>query len=162
MQIWEMDMCVEKAKRALIVFLSLEGKAREAVLELDVAALNSEEGIEKVYEKLDTLFLKDINQSTFLANKTVEGYQRQPDISIEDFLINFGQHVDKYKEFTTLLPEPVLAFRALKRANFTSENERLVKATVSELTLSFMPGQLRKIMQTLCLPTLHPSWWRMK
>ena len=30
-QIWEMATCVEKVKRALIVFISLEGKAREAV-----------------------------------------------------------------------------------------------------------------------------------
>ena len=49
-------MRVEKAKRAPIVFLSFEGKAREAVLELDIAALNSEDGMEKVYEKLDSLF----------------------------------------------------------------------------------------------------------
>ena len=51
-----MATCVEKAKRTPIVFLSLEGKAREAVLELDIVALNSKDGMEKVYEKLDTLF----------------------------------------------------------------------------------------------------------
>ena len=43
MQIWEMATCVEKAKQALIVFLSLEGKPRETVLELDIAALNSKD-----------------------------------------------------------------------------------------------------------------------
>ena len=41
MRIWEIAMCVEKAKRAPIEFLSVEGKAREAVLELDITALNS-------------------------------------------------------------------------------------------------------------------------
>ena len=76
MQIWEIAMYVKKAKQALIVFLSLQGKAREAVLELDNVALNSEDGIEKVYEKLDTLFLGDINQSAFLAYKTFKRYQR--------------------------------------------------------------------------------------
>ena len=67
MQIWEMARCVKKAKWALIMFLSLEGRAREAVLDLDVVTLNSKDGMEKVYEKLDTLFLEDINQSAFLA-----------------------------------------------------------------------------------------------
>ena len=57
-----------------------------------------EDGMEKVYEKLDTLFLEDINQLVFLAYETFEGYQRQPDTSIEDFLINFGQHVAKLKD----------------------------------------------------------------
>ena len=68
--------------------------------------------MEKVYEKLDTLFLEDINQSAFLANETFEGYWRQPDTSIEDFLIKFSRHVAKLKDLNILLLEPVLAFRA--------------------------------------------------
>ena len=52
---------LDKAKRALMLFLSLKGKAREAVLELDTAVLNSEDGMKKLSEKLDTLFLEDIN-----------------------------------------------------------------------------------------------------
>ena len=89
MQIWEMATCVKKAKQALILFLSQEGKAREAVLKLDIVALNSDDGMEKVYEKLDTLFLED-KLVCFLAYETFEGYQRQPDTSIKDFLINFS------------------------------------------------------------------------
>ena len=124
-----MATCIEKVKCAPIVILSLEEKAREAVLELVIAALNSEDGMEKVYEKLDTLFLEDINQPTFLVNETFEGYQWQPDTSIKDFFINFGQHVAKLKDFNILLPEPVLAFRTLKSANLTPKNEKLVSAS---------------------------------
>ena len=51
MEIWEMATCVKMPKRAPIVFLSLEGKAREAVFKLDIVALNSKDGMEKVYEK---------------------------------------------------------------------------------------------------------------
>ena len=65
MQIWELATSRDKTKRALIVFLSLEGEAREAILELDTAVLNSEDGMKNLYEKLDTLFLEDINQSAF-------------------------------------------------------------------------------------------------
>ena len=39
MQIWELATSLDKTKRAPIVFLSLEGKAREAILELDTAVL---------------------------------------------------------------------------------------------------------------------------
>ena len=87
-----------------------------------------------------------MNKSTFLAYDTFEGYRRQLDTLIEDFLINFGRHVTKLKDFNILLPEPVLAFRALKSANLTPENERLVKGTIGELTLSSMSGQLWNIM----------------
>ena len=146
MKIWELVTSLDKSKRALMVFLSLEGIAREAVLELDTAVLNSEDGIKKLYEKLDTLFLEDVNQSAFRAYETFENYQRPPGTSSEDFLIKFGRLVAKLKDFNILLPEPVLAFRALKRANITKDNKKLVKATVSELTLPSMSEQLRKIM----------------
>ena len=61
-------------------------------------------------------------------------------------MIEFGRLVAKLKDFNILLPEPVLAFRALKSANIPLDNEKLVKATVSELTLSSMSKQLQKIM----------------
>ena len=142
MQIWELATSLDKTKRALIVFLSLKGKAREAVLELDTEVLNSEDGMKNLYEKLDTLFLEDINQSAFQVYKRFESYRRPPGTSLEDFLIDFGRHVAKLKDFNILLAEPVLAFRALKSANLTSDNEKLV----GELTLSSLSGQLRKIM----------------
>ena len=41
MKIWELVTSLDKSKRALMVFLPLEGTAREAVLELDTAVLNS-------------------------------------------------------------------------------------------------------------------------
>ena len=72
MQMWGLATSLDKTKRALIVFLSMEGKAREAVLELDTAVLNSEDGMKNLYEKLDTLFLEDIKQSAFQAYETSE------------------------------------------------------------------------------------------
>ena len=107
MKIWELVTSLDKAKRAFMVFLSLEGKAREAVLELDTAVLNSEDGMKKLYEKLDTLFLEDINQSAFQAYETFENFRRLPGTSLEDFLIEFGRHVAKLKDFNILLPEPI-------------------------------------------------------
>ena len=94
MKIWELVTSLDKAKRSLMVFLSLEGTAREAVLELDTAVLNSEDGMKKLYEKLDTLFLEDVNQSAFRAYKTFENYQRPP------FLIEFGRLFTKLKTLT--------------------------------------------------------------
>ena len=146
MKICELETSLDKTKRALMVFLSLEGTAREAVLELDTAVPNSEDGTKKLYEKLDTLFLEDINQSAFRAYETFKNFRGPPGVSLEDFLLEFGRLIAKLKDFNILLPEPVLAFRALKSTNITPDNEKLVKASVSELTLSSMLEQLRKIM----------------
>ena len=46
MQVWELATTLENHRRA-----------REAVLELDTATLNADEGMEKLYQKLDTLLL---------------------------------------------------------------------------------------------------------
>ena len=72
MKIWELVTSLDKTKRALMVFLSLEGTAREAVLELDTAVFNSEDGMKKLYEKQDILFLEDVNQSAFRAYEIFE------------------------------------------------------------------------------------------
>ena len=45
--------------------LSLTGQARTAILEMDISLLNAEDGMDKLVEKLDTLFLEDKNQSAF-------------------------------------------------------------------------------------------------
>ena len=102
MKIQELITSLDKSKRALMVFLSLEGIEREAVVELNTAVLNSVDGMKKLYEKLDTLFLEDINQSAFWAYETFENYQRPPGTSLEDFLIEFGRLVAKWKYFNTV------------------------------------------------------------
>ena len=55
---------------------------------------------------------------------------------------------DQLGVYNIKLPEPVLAYRALKSANLTNDNEKLVKATVTELTLKAMSAQLKKVMGT--------------
>ena len=144
MQVWELATILENHRWAPVVLLSLVGKAREAVLELDIATLNADDGMEKLYQKLDTLFLGDTSQSAFMAYKSFEKYQRQNDTSIEDFLINFDRHMAKLKEHNISLPGPVLAYRALKSANLSSQDKRLIIATVGKLTLCDMSKQLKK------------------
>ena len=67
MQVWELATTLENCRRAPIVLLSKVGKAREAVLELGIATLNTNDGMEKLYQNLDTLFLEDANQAAFMA-----------------------------------------------------------------------------------------------
>ena len=148
MLLWEMATSIEKKKRAPTVFLTLEGKAREAVLEMDLPTLNEDNGMTLMYEKLDTLFKEDTNQSAFIAYETFERYQRPSDMSVCDYLIEFDRLTAKLTDHSIKLPEPVLAYRALKSANLTQENERLIKATVSELTVKAMAQQLKKVMRS--------------
>ena len=55
-KIWQKFTSVEKEKQALAIFLSMQGKARELLLELKIDELNQANGVDKVLEKLDTLY----------------------------------------------------------------------------------------------------------
>ena len=56
---------LRKKKGAPTVFLSLSGKAREIVLEMDADDLNREDGMKILYDKLDALFEIDSTQQPF-------------------------------------------------------------------------------------------------
>ena len=112
---------------------------------MDISLLNAEDGMDKLVEKLDTLFLEDKNQSVFICYENFENYHRECNTSINDYLIQFDRHVAKLREFQITLPEPVLAYRALKSANLSPENERLIRVTINNLTLYDMAQQLKKI-----------------
>ena len=125
----------ETQKSTFSFFLTLTEKAREAVLEINATDLNKDDGMEKLYTKLDSLFQEDSNQAALSAYDTFDRYLRPKDMSVKDFLITFEQMTTKLKEDHKItLPEPVLAYRALRSANLCEENERLIRATVSDLT----------------------------
>ena len=57
----EMFTDIAKKKRGPAVYLSLRGRARDAVREIPFAELGTDDGMKKIMDKLDTLFLKDLS-----------------------------------------------------------------------------------------------------
>ena len=82
-------MNIPPARRASAVFLSLRGQARATILEMDIALLHFDEGIDKLIEKLDTVFLEDKNLSVFYCYENFESYHCEPYVSINNYLIEF-------------------------------------------------------------------------
>ena len=76
LQIWELFTEIPAEKRGPAVFLTLEGKAREAVLELEIAKLAGKDGIKNVIEKLDILFKRDQDQTEYEAYEQFEIFKR--------------------------------------------------------------------------------------
>ena len=146
MVLWEMATNVEKKKMAPTVFLTLTGKAREAVLEMEAATLNENDGLEKLFTKLDDLFKEDKTQAALICYDKFERYSRPSEMSITDYLVEFERMIEQLKIYEISLPGPVLAYRALRSANISEEYEKIVKATVGELTFKGMSTQLKKVM----------------
>ena len=144
-EIWKHFTDVPEAKQASAIFLTLEGKAREAVLELDVAILASDNGVKHLTDRLDKLYSKDKAQLAYEAYDSFERFKREDAMSMTDFINEFERLHNKAKAYDCQVSDTVLAYRVLKSANLSREHEQLARATIGELSYSNMTTQLKKI-----------------
>lgn len=145
LEIWQLYTSVPEEKQGPAIFLSLDGKAREAVLELDVADLKGKEGVKNIIKKLDTLYKKDKIQVAYDAYDAFERFQRSSDMLMKDFIIEFERLLSKTKSYGTTMSEDILAYRLLKSANLSAREQQLTRATIQDLTYDSMKLQLMKI-----------------
>ena len=57
-QIWEAFTSLPEEKRAPAIFMTLTGEAKEAILNMDIALLTSENGVKNLTNELDKMYLK--------------------------------------------------------------------------------------------------------
>ena len=144
-EIWQAFTTLTASKQGPAIFLTLEGRAREAVLELEVKAISAETGVKAITDKLDSLYLKDKVQSAYEAYDSFEKFKRPEDMSISQYLNEFERLMVKTKSYGTSMSSDILAYRLLKSANLSETHEQLARATISELKYENMKTQLRKI-----------------
>ena len=70
-------------------------------------------------------------------------------MNMKEFLNNFGHLYNTLKVYQLKLPDGVLAYRVLKSANLSEENEKLAGATITTLTYKSMTEQLKKIFDDM-------------
>ena len=144
-EIWQTFTDLDPKKQGAAIFLTLEGQAREAVLELEVAKISATDGVKQIINKLDSLFLKDKTQSAFEAYDCFEKFRRPAEMSMSDYINEFERLKSKIESYKMSLSTDVMAYRLLKSANLSETHEQLAKATIPELTYDAMKTQLRKI-----------------
>ena len=79
-----MKVCTAK-EEGPVVFRTLTGTAKTAVLDLTVDEIGSETGLDKILAKLDIVYLADKNQRIFSALDVFEKYRRPPQHDNEQF-----------------------------------------------------------------------------
>ena len=107
MGFWQVATNLALKKQVPTVFLTLTGKAREAVLEMEIAELNADDGMQKLFDKLDSLFEKDKDQAALDAYEKFEQYSRPESLTMLEYKVEFDRMVEKLKKFKIDLPEPV-------------------------------------------------------
>ena len=145
LKLWSICSKVDKKEQGPAVALTLDGRAKAAVLEMEITDLNADDGLAKLITKLDGLFLKDENQRIYVAYEEFETYSRPADMSIDNFISDFERLYNKIKAYKIELPDPVLAYRVLKSANLSQTKVELVRATLTAMTYKEMLMQLRKL-----------------
>ena len=157
LSIWVKFTDLEK-KQGPAVFLSLEGEAQEAVLELDEALITTDDGVKHITKRLDGLFKKDEQLKKYEALEAFESYKRSSSTSMQEFLNEFTRRYNKTKSHGTTMSEDILAYRLLKSANLSEQHEQLAKATANDLKFDVMKDQLKKIFGDLsCIPPTSSS-----
>ena len=144
-KIWQLFTDLEKKKQSPALYLTLTGRARmrECVLELTPEVIGGDDGVKKIIEKLDKLFMKDQNTRAHLAFKEFYDYCRPAGVSITDFIVRFEYLYLKLKQFDMKLPEGVQSFFLLNAANISEDNEKL--ARVGEITYENIKAKRQKI-----------------
>ena len=147
-EIWQIVTDVEKSKQGAMIYLSLEGKARQCCKSIEVDKLKGENGVMELLNKLKSLYAKDSEQAAFKSYEDFESYKRPDNMDVMDFINEWERRYDKIKAKQMVLPDGVLAYRLLKSVNISEEKQTLARATISKLSLEDMKKQIKAIFDT--------------
>ena len=139
---WQNITKLSVDKQASAILLTLTGNAREAALEVPMDEMKSETGVKTLLDKLATLYAKDELVLSINAWEEFESFQRPPDMKVSEYKIEFERRYNKAKKYDMKVHDGVLAYRFLKSANLSEQQQQLVKATVSEISYAEMTKKL--------------------
>ena len=89
LEVWEMYTELPAKRKGPAVFLALQGAARDCLRELTPARIGSDNGFELICQKLDQVYLENVNYRAFTAFKNFYDFKRPSDMSIKDFVISY-------------------------------------------------------------------------
>ena len=145
-ELWQEFTGLEKKKQGTAFLLELkEGKVKSAVRSLGKDVITAEDGLAKIIEHLDKIYLEDSAQMTYRVYCRFEKYVRKDGLNLQSYISEFEKLLADLKKRRVILPEVVLAYRLLNSANLPPEKIELALATVKEMTYKKMVITVGKI-----------------
>ena len=130
--------------------------------------ISGKDGVSKIIERLNKIYKKDELSQKYNALEAFETYKRKGNTSICDFLTEFEKRLHKTRTYGTTMSDDLLAYCLLKAANLTTQDEQLVKATITELNYEIVkskkvfsdesqltPPDVKSEVQIKSEPTFH-------
>ena len=147
--IWQLATNIEGKRQAGRAILKIQGKVREHASRMSIEDLGSEDGLKRLITEVDKYFKKDATQELFLAIEKLENYRRDKQTSIVQYIEEFGRLNDRVKELIgnrDAYDDGILAYRLLKQASLSEQDQKLVRATVATLTYQEMVTALKRCL----------------
>ena len=79
-EVWASLTNLPKKKQGPALWMSLSGKAKEVVQDMDLDEIKADDGISKMIRKLDAVFKIDDNQAAYIAYRNFETFTRPADM----------------------------------------------------------------------------------
>ena len=127
--VWRLFTKDEEKRLGPAVYLSLKGSARDAVRELEPAELTTGDGIKKITDILDRIYLSDESTRAYHAFKEFVEHRRESGTNYSNFIIEFEKRYREVKRYKLELPPGVQAYFLLQAANLPPDLERLARTT---------------------------------
>ena len=144
-EIWQMVTEIPKEKQGAMIYLSLEGQARQCCKSVPTDKLQGENGVKELMLKLKTLFAKDSEQAAFKAYEQFETYMRPEEMEMIEFINEWERRYAKIAEKNMTLPDGVLGYRLLKSANISDICQTMVRTSITKLCLEDVKKQLKAV-----------------
>ena len=141
---WKLVCDVDVKEQRIIVFLqSLNGnkKAEKAVSNLTAEMLYNNNGLNVLLENLDAIFQSEEIEDAYHTYSKFSSSKQQPNMSMNDFIVEFEILNYKMDSHNMKLTHKVLALKLLDGAS-VSENQRQMCLTLAnDLTYNSMKAE---------------------
>ena len=131
------------------VYLSLKGRAREAVRGISINDLKKDDGVEEIIRILDEIFQGDETTRPYHAFKDYVEYRPNSDQNFSSSVVEYEKRYREVKRYKLDLPTNVQAFFMLQAANLTPDLEKLVRTTAI-LVYDDMKEKIQKVLSDSC------------
>ena len=97
-KIWDRLSPESADRKAMIIHLTLSGKAKMISDQIPLEELASKDGVDILLAKLDSFYLPDKDQRQFLAYNRLHDLVRSSDTPLHTFVCNFEHEYYKHKQ----------------------------------------------------------------
>ena len=120
-------------------------KAEKAVFTLTVTDLHKDTGLQALIAKLDNAFQDEVAINAYSTYKKFISLKKLPQMSMDEYLLEFENLKHKMDVFNRKIPDTVLAFQILEEAGLNENQWQMALTLPSDLAFKSMKGALKRV-----------------